>query len=157
MKKRIQVEKIIFFLREKNLNSVITSCSSTHSGLNSNNVLQNNNLIFHSQNVPNSWIMIQFSLAKILISGYILRSRYDSDGHHPQNWTLEGLVDDNQWNLLDSKTNQTCLCGLNKEVFFSCDGKDYFSHFKFTQTGQNSSNCNYFTIAYIEFSGHILS
>jgi hypothetical protein len=110
-----------------------------------------NSTLFHSQNQPNSWICIKMNTKKVAPSGYLLRSWYGSGRNNLKNWTLEASNDNVSWIQLDQQIDRNWITKDWSEVYFPVNTKEAYSYFKFTQTGKNDGNQDYFRLNYVEF------
>jgi hypothetical protein len=111
---------------------------------------------FLSENHSNSWISVQLISKKVSLEGYLLRSSTNKWGYNPKNWKLEASNDNVSWVQLDQQINRNWVNPDWTEVYFPVSSKESFSYFKFTQTGKNYDNCDYFLVPYLEFFETIL-
>lgn len=105
-----------------------------------------------SKNLSNSWIYIKFNAKKICLSGYLLRSYYGSDFVNPKTWILEALNDNIHSILIDEQNNLNWVTKDWSEVYFPVEMRESFSILKFTQTGKNYRNTDYFLLNFMEQS-----
>jgi hypothetical protein len=89
----------------------------------------------------------------VKVSHYSIRSRPDSDGHHPKNWVVEGWIEGTQWIELDRRSERCELVGLSRSVSFSTSGSEFFRKIRLRQTGANSSGSHYLTVGAFELFG----
>jgi hypothetical protein len=101
----------------------------------------------------NGWICYDFKDQRVKIEHYSLRSRSDSDSHHPINWALEGSVNGTEWVELDRRSNCRDLCGLNKSATFSASENDFFRKIRLLLREMDSSGYRYLTINAFELFG----
>lgn len=153
----VQHDGIISYLRSYGKDSVKLSCSSTWSGP-IENLFSYDNSFWSSQDIENSWILIEFITNKIILGGYLLR--HDEDPNYIIiNWKLEGSNDKSKWTLVDSQKFNHSIKTSYGEAIFKCNSNAPFSFFKLTQTGPNSSISptfsNVITLTFIEFFGKI--
>jgi hypothetical protein len=153
-------EGIISFLTRthcgnvSDLGIVSVSSSSVHNNHIAKNVADfNTSSIVCTDNKANSWICYDFKDQRVKIQHYSLRSRSDSDCHHPINWALEGSVNGTDWIELDRRSNCRDLCGLNKSATFSASENDFFRMIRILQWGSSSNGNQYLTINAFELFG----
>jgi hypothetical protein len=147
------------YLKKAKSNPFSFTCSSVlhnSSSYNPENILNYDSSYFWSQNEQNSWLCIQLTSQKVILSGYLLRSSTNQFNHNLKNWTLKASKDNMDWIQLDQQMNRNWVNPDWTEVYFPIQTKKSFSYFKFTQTGKNYNNSDYFFMNYLEFFGTIL-
>jgi hypothetical protein len=147
---------IIQDLKNSDSNSISLSCSSfLSSDVPENILIYDNKTAWHSEDKSNSWISMKFNTRKIKLSGYFFRSFHGAGGSNPKTWKVEASNDGNKWILIDEQKNLNWITHDFSEVYFPTETKDAFSYFKFTQTGGNYINYNYFALNFLELFGMI--
>ena len=109
-----------------------------------------------SDAVPNSWFMVHFHKHLISISHYSMRTQSNHSVDHPKSWKIEGSLDGENWNPIDSKNNYPELDGPNLLRTFKVTNKGRYSYFKVTQTDVNNDDHNDFDLSKIEFFGTLV-
>lgn len=110
----------------------------------------------------NAWLMYDFKEKKVQPTHYSIRSRPSGKGSdHPKNWVIEGSnTGGNDWKILDSQNDVTCLD--DKSVFHTFEIKEKYSKDEFyrflrlRQTGPNSANCYQLCLSALEYFGTII-
>lgn len=121
-----------------------------------------NQNIYQSHNLPNQWVKYDFKEKKIQITHYTIYTRNDNcDGGNPQNWVLEGSNSnkENDWVILDSRQNEISTQKANKKVTFEIknhENNESFRFIRFRQTGKSSNNNDYLTLTSLEFFGTLV-
>ena len=119
---------------------------------------------FITQNKPNSWICFEFKKHEVIPTGYIIRSFYAENDHHPKTWKLEGSNDMDSWVTLDSQANNESLRGGSRVHLFPISNEEHkdkpFKYLRIQQTGpnwcNNSGSYHYLLMNSIEFYGKII-
>jgi hypothetical protein len=149
---------IISKLKKTDSDPVEVTASSTYWNK-PQDILNYSNTYFGTYDEPNSHIQLKFKSKKIKLTMYFIRTNDKNFSSYslycPQNWKVERSNDGQKWDLIDQKSNQSCLIGVSKEVFFHCQSNEFYSFIKFTQTGLNSNGNNSFCLGFIELSGRI--
>ena len=87
-----------------------------------------------TDNDPNSYIEFHFPKHEINSTGYVIQT---DEWSHLKNWKFEGSKDGNEWDLLDSQSNNYDLNGFFKYKSFEIpDCTQKYLHFRLTQTGK---------------------
>jgi hypothetical protein len=89
------------------------------------------------------------------VSHYSLRSRPDSDSHHPINWILEGSIDGNNWIELDRRDNCREIAGQNRSATFSVSKREVVQQIRLRQHGKESSGYDHLTVSAIKLFGYL--
>lgn len=113
---------------------------------------------FISNNVGNVWLKYDFIEKKICPTCYTIKSRHNSDAHHPRSWVIEGSNTDEEsdWEILDKQDNNETLHGKNTCYTFKINEQDkYYRYLRIRQTGKNSNGYDYFCFAGLEYFGKI--
>jgi hypothetical protein len=152
-------EGIVSALRKENPNSVSIEASSYYESSQwpINNLFQYNDSNFLTDHVPNSSICFSFSLHKVSISKYFIKSLHNNGwaDHNLQHWKIEGSNDKSKWELIDSHQNETALNSWDKESTFECQPSKPFLYIKITQTGKNVCDYDRIGFSFMEFSGRV--
>jgi hypothetical protein len=110
---------------------------------------------WHSANQANSWIQFDFKDRVVLLTQYSLKSHPGACAWFLQ-WTLSGSSDGNSWTVLDRRNTRE-LCGSAMTKIFECQegatSREFYRYLRFTNTGKNSSDQDYFLLTNIEFFG----
>ena len=100
-------------------------------------------------------MIFDFQERKINISKYYLsvpsQKRGQSTGQ-PKTWRIEGSNDEQNWELIDSKENDTSLNAYSKSNTFPCQNinKQFYQFIRL-----KNINDNYLLLSEIEFYGSI--
>ncbi|KAF0980629.1 hypothetical protein FDP41_013112 [Naegleria fowleri] len=102
----------------------------------------------------NTQINIKFETLKIMPTKYTLRHTMSRDGEALRYWTLSASVDGVTYVDLIVHNNDTTLNlkGSTGSWDIEANG-NYYQYFRITQTGNNSSNNNYLSMAGLEMYG----
>ncbi|KAK8839261.1 hypothetical protein M9Y10_032192 [Tritrichomonas musculus] len=102
-------------------NHTVNVTSSSNNG-NSKLVadLQNTQSCFQLNNEQSGWIQYDFVERRVIPTSYTIRTRPDYDSYHPRNWAIEGsnTGKENEWTILDRRTNDTSLSGKSVSKTF---------------------------------------
>jgi hypothetical protein len=85
------------------------------------------------------------------VSEYVIQT---GKCNHLKNWKFEGSKDGNEWDLLDSQSDNYDLNDKYKYKSFEiakCTQK--YSHFRLTQTGKNHCGYDRLTLSYFDIFG----
>ena len=95
-------------------------------------------------------------------SHYSIRSNNWSGGQgycHPKSWKIEGSNDNNNWTLLDKRTNDRSLDGSGFSNTFEIEESkttnEYFQYLRITQTDVNTGSNYFFILSALEYFGTI--
>lgn len=118
----------------------------------------------------NSTVTLDLYNLEVMITRYSLRhtdSRYKSiflcihplirDSECLRNWTLAGSKDGGStWTILSTHTNDAALAVKSAMASWPVDAKNqYYTQFRIQQTGKNSSNSDYLSMAGMELYGYV--
>jgi len=105
----------------------------------------------------NEWFCVQLVQHMLRPTCYTLRTRDNSDTHHPRNWELLVSNDGQKWKTLKKHVNDGSLNGINGTASWDLPaGTEYFRYFRLEQIGNNSSGARYFTIGGMELYGTLI-
>jgi hypothetical protein len=116
------------------------------------------NVNWYTANEPNSWLEIDFKDRVVLLSSYVVRSRYSAD-HIPRNWVIECKNENTEYVVIDTRKNDGTLIGAEKHGNFVCPSQSDYPCFRYIglrQTGKNSSNYDVLCFSKIELFGRLL-
>lgn len=121
-----------------------------------------NSLHFWSLSHTNAWLKYDFKDRKVHPTFYSIRTYSAGIGNsHLRSWVIEGsnTNNDNDWKVLDSRNNMTCLNNTDAEVTLkiteNLDENESFRFLRFHQTGQNYKNGFSLAISALEFFGSL--
>jgi hypothetical protein len=119
------------------------------------NVLFYAGLNWSSSNIPNQFIVVQFSAIELDIESYRFEILYK---WRPLKWNVLGKNSENEkWKLIDSRDNELIKEGANEddlvEITFNCQTKGKFQQFKFEMTGKSADRSYEFNLDSIELFG----
>jgi hypothetical protein len=114
--------------------------------------------LFYSANQTNQWICYDFGDSRIKPTHYSIRSRYDSGSgdFHPKSWDVEGSVDCNQWEEVDSRDNNNDLNAQNVVRLFAVTHSSEYRSLRLRQTGPNHAGTNYLVISGFDIFGSFI-
>ena len=97
--------------------------------------------------------VITFTLkCPIFLTHYRLKTRNDgNNGDFPISWKVEGMLDDDSWTTIDTKTDRTELKGLGYAHTFECDTQQTVKQIKITAT--EVTNYMHLILSRVEFFG----
>ena len=118
---------------------------------------------YHSQNIENQSIRIDFTASKPFLEKIIIKTTKNRDPYH---WKVEGSQNGSDfielfrnegkklcdWGLFDGST---IGCIEYKENTFELSQKDYYQSIKLTHTGLDSNRQKYLVLGAIDFEGTI--
>ena len=113
------------------------------------NFIEENDELFLSQNLPNQWLQINFPI-KTTISSYLLK--YPNGVDTPSNFVIETSMDENNWNIVDTKSNVDLRGKDNK---FNLSSPTICKFIRIRNTGKNIYNNDILRMYYIEFFGSV--
>ncbi|KAK8891019.1 hypothetical protein M9Y10_028222 [Tritrichomonas musculus] len=141
----------------------VTSSSSFGDGYSPKNSvdLEDKRHYFESQNKQNSWLKYDFKELKVHPTHYTIRTRHDNGkgGYHLKNWVIEGSNsdDDNDWKILDQRSQVTCLDAANLVHTFNIqnhlESHEWFRYLRIRQIGTNIAGNNFLTLSALEYFG----
>ena len=150
---------------EKGIINITSSetVSSSDSRFQPKNVVNFNDMngCFHSSDRSNSFLVYDFKERKVKPSHYSIRSNnWSGQGNcHPKTWNIEGSNDNNNWTLLDKRTNDRSLDGSGFSNTFEIEESkttnEYFQYLRITQTDVNTGNNNWLIFSALEYFGTI--
>ncbi|MCV9947817.1 discoidin domain-containing protein [Paenibacillus sp. BT-177] len=107
-------------------------------------------------NVTTGWLKVDFS-EMFRVNEYTITARtksIDGIGYTPKDWTIEASNDDQNWEVLDTQTNQTNWSyGESRTYTFNNDNKYRYYRLNITQ---NNGVPYYTAIGEIRFSNNII-
>ena len=110
----------------------------------------------YTNNVPNSWMVIDIGDTRRLIVGhYCIRHGNDSLGHALRNWDFQGSLDNSTWTTLKSHVNDQPLAATGYSVaHWPVDHiQSPFRYFRLYSTGLDSSSRNFTVCGGLELWG----
>jgi hypothetical protein len=111
-----------------------------------------------SNGAANSWLQFDFKDCAIALTGYTLKSDGNSGAqHHLLQWKLEGSMDANDWEMIDSRKTDE-LSGPFVTKTFKCSSQsvpNFYRYVRLTQTGRNASGTDCLVLCNIEFFGSL--
>ena len=113
---------------------------------------------FATNNVPGSWICIEFKKHQVIPTYYTIRSNTaGSNNIHPRSWVLEGSSDSSTWEQIDEQKENSSLNGPNQIFTFQVQNTNQhkFKYLRIRQTGINWENSHHLYLNYIEIFGKI--
>jgi hypothetical protein len=114
-----------------------------------------NQSMFYTQNLPNSWICYDFVKNHIKPTHYSIRSRRDADCDHLRSWILEGSLDAKTWIELDRQENNTKLNGRGGISTFVIPRSSEVRLIRLRQVGKNSTESDFLIVNAIEIFGDL--
>ena len=147
------------FHRKRNF-PIEISASSTFNGTESklrrpSAIIEYNlNSWWTSEKSENSWILLNFSSKRILITNYSIQSfKNEANSDQTKEWKAEGVNDKNEWVTLDV-VNESKINGPYKiETRPTVNNERPITAMKITQTGVNWGNQNYFVLYKVDIFG----
>jgi len=105
----------------------------------------------------NEWFCVQLVRHVLRPTCYTLRTRDNSDTHHPRNWELQVSNDAQKWKTIKRHINDSSLNGINGTASWVLPGiTEFYRYFRLEQIGNNSSVARYFTIGGMELYGTLI-
>jgi len=116
------------------------------------NVLKNEGIGWESQNIPNSWIQIDFKERKVSITSYSLISNKN------KSWKVEGSTDGSTFEIIDNKVDTTDFQNRSDPKNFRVQpNHKFYRYIRITSTSKRWDNDDYFILYRIEFFGYVQS
>ena len=116
-----------------------------------------------SEDIPGSWLEINFKKYKVKINGYSLKacSGNPNTCYHLRNWVIEGSTDRTNWVEIDKRINNTDLNGRDHQQYYSVTSKpiDEFQFIRIKSIGKNNGGppTDHLHFTNIEFYGQIIN
>lgn len=124
------------------------------------NILSNNTWsYFHSKNLQNSWICIDFKDNQIIPDSYEIKTYpCSANDQHPKSWVIEVSNDNSSWFVIDEIKNCSYLNGRCFAHTFKIKSKisQKFSYIRMRLTGPNWFGANSLAIKSFEIYGALL-
>ena len=98
----------------------------------------------------NAFVTFSFK-CPIYLTHYRIRTRTNDDVHFPTSWNVQGMLSNDSWVTLDTKTDRSELNGKAKEYTFKCDSPNTAKEIKLTATA--ITGVMYLVLSRIEFFG----
>lgn len=115
-------------------------------------------LIYDSENVPNSYICFDFKDHMASVFGYSIKSSKNVNPSYLTSWVIEGSNDNYNWMLIDSHYDDKSLAEEYKVCTFTVQNMQLavllFRYVRIRMTGKSSANDNYLELRSIEFFGN---
>lgn len=148
---------------------VTLSSSSIHNTYKNSNVKNACDLddtrdesLFHSLEIPNSWLQYDFGQRKIRPTHYTIRCRPNPFDHsNPRDWILEGsnTGKEGEWKKLDErKGDLSFMISSGCQTFDireELEPNETFRFLRITQNGLSTSDRNWFIINALEYYGDL--
>lgn len=108
-----------------------------------------------TQNVPDSWMMLDLGISQKLICKYYSLKGRDYVADHLRSWKLQASNDAITWVDLDNQINNVTI---NQNTWFSdaITSTIAYRYFRVIQTGLNNGNSNIMSLAEWEFYGELI-
>lgn len=115
---------------------------------------QNSNY-YESDDQENSHVCFDFKDKEIQVTGYSLKSvSWGINSHNLKSWVVEVSNDQQSWEEIDKRENDSSLNGPNLiATFRTKEKKSFYRFIRLRLTGKSWSNYYYVAIASIEFYG----
>lgn len=110
----------------------------------------------------NSWLMYDFKNRKVRPTHYSIRSwAWSPNCHHLKDWVIEGSnTGGNDWKVLDSQNNVTCLNSISVFSTFkikeNLSSDEYYRFLRLRQTGKNFAGNDQLCLNSLEYFGSII-
>ena len=130
------------------------SASSNLEGFEEENVLNDDDTYYHSNNQGEDndpWFKIQFN-ELFYLQNYTFKTRHAYNDNYPNKWELEGSFDDKKYYFIDSQDTKE-LNENEKTKMFSVEHPGSFKFFKFKNI-LTIEGKHLFTIRCIDFFGY---
>lgn len=112
------------------------------------------NKSFHSNNIKNSWICIDFKKNRINPTCYTVKSSHKFV-NNPKSWVIEGLNENFNWEIIAEENNNSELKEINSVYTFQMNKgiSKEFRYIRMRSTGVDWGNSNFLFVNSIEFYG----
>lgn len=118
--------------------------------------------LFHSCELPNSWLQYDFGERRVHPTHYSIRCRnFGFDASNPRDWILEGsnTADKNDWKKLDERKGDTSFMMASQSQTFDVreelEPNESFRFLRIKQNGQSTNNKNWFVLSAMEYYGDL--
>jgi hypothetical protein len=111
---------------------------------------------WYTNGVANSWIQFDFKNRCVSLAHSTLKS--GGSGYHLLEWTVAGSRDGVSWDPIDCRKTQELNDNYITKTFTlsaSMSGTRFYRYIRLTQTGKNSSGCDFLMLAVVEFFGRM--
>lgn len=107
---------------------------------------------------PNEFFVLKFENSSFLLHGYeVLGAVSKGTCIGPISWRVEGSNDEQEWTLIDERTNDKSIVDSLGPVYFKCtETVNYFRCIKFTQIQNNAKANKRLIISKFEIYGNYL-
>jgi len=138
---------------------VDVTASSDIGSLGPINVLKNNDSLWYSQDIPNSWIQFDFKERKVSITSYSM-----NDNYRVKSWKVEGSTDGSTFEIIDNKVDTTDFQNSNSNFndpsaqknFPVQPNNKYYRYIRITSC-KNWYKDDHFILFRVEFFGFVQS
>jgi hypothetical protein len=149
-----EYQGIIYELIQRDIDFVSVQASDTYPGFPVQNILFLDSSVWFNENTRfDSYLKFHFQTKKVKPSKYLLKSAHLSS--YPQGWKLEGSNDEENWEIIDQRSDQKSFTQNWQFCSFDCHSNTFYSFFKITQTQKPTYDTNWFGLSYVDFYGEI--
>ncbi|EAY21517.1 hypothetical protein TVAG_199560 [Trichomonas vaginalis G3] len=121
------------------------------------NLFQDKSDVYYCSGDQNSvveWIQIEFHTGKFLLIDYILESYYSTTKTvAPIKWRVEGSNDENEWEILDERDEETLVKAQGPVKFHISNNTKIYSMYRITQLENNGTNNKRFILQSFDVFG----
>lgn len=152
---------IINFIKKKTKNKIVFSASSEEMCFyGPDNVSESSNYsYFHSKDLQNSWICIDFVDNQIIPTSYEIKTYpYAANDQHPKSWVIEVSNDNSSWFIVDEINNCSYLNRRSVSHTFKIKNQtsQKFRYIRMRLTGPNWLGKNSLAIKSFEVYGTLM-
>ena len=135
-------------------NIVNITSSSNNENYSIENIVEQNDNLFATENESNSWIQFDFKGTKVLLDRYNLKTFYGiTNSGHMKSWVLQVSNDGENYKEIDRHENCELLNGPLKAATFQVSYSTPQRFIRLKQIGPNWNGNNQLIMNQIEFSG----
>lgn len=143
---------------EKNICKITASSILDHFVPSNVANFSNSRLVFSSQPAKNSWLEFDFIGRRVNPTHYSIKTTsIKRNDVHLKNWVIEGSNDNEDWIILDSRTNDSSLNNPSAERTFKISqlSERFYKYIRIRQTGLNWKGSNQLIMDKFEIFGTI--
>ena len=106
---------------------------------------------------PSAYLLFRFKRSSVILRAYTLRTRtFGPDEAHAKSWIVEGSIDGEHFETIDTVNNTELLQGNDKYSTFSCDKEIVSKYIKITLTEITYRGLYRFHLTRVDFFGEML-
>ena len=118
--------------------------------------LQKNNYVSPGD-AASAYLLFRFKRSSVILRAYTLRTRtFREDEAHAKSWIVEGSIDGNHFEIIDTVNNTELLQGNGNYSTFSCDKEIVSKYIRITLTEKTYYSLYRLHLTRVDFFGEML-